>query len=186
MDIITKLPKTVGGHDTIWVIIDLLKKSAHFLPIRETDKMEKLAHVYLKEVVSRHGVPISIIFDRDGRFTSKFWQALQEVGDKVTLKISPWKGVVHFDKRGKLSPRYIGPVAYILELLQELSEVHDTFHVSNLKKCLLDESLVIPLEKIQVDGRLHFVEEPIEMTNRKVKCMKQSNIPIVKDRRNAP
>nr|GEW73393.1 reverse transcriptase domain-containing protein [Tanacetum cinerariifolium] len=78
MDFITKLPKTTNGYDTIWVIIDRLTKSAHFLPIRENDPMEKLMKLYMKEVVTRHGVPISIIFDYDGRFTSPFWQALHK------------------------------------------------------------------------------------------------------------
>ncbi|GJS63070.1 putative reverse transcriptase domain-containing protein [Tanacetum coccineum] len=78
MDFVTKLPKTSNGHDTIWVIIDRLTKSTHFLPMKETDSMEKLTRLYLKEVVSRHGVPISIISDRDSRFTSHFWQSLQK------------------------------------------------------------------------------------------------------------
>ena len=77
MDFITKLPKTASGHDTIWEIVDRLIKSAHFLPMRENDKMEKLAQIYLKEIISRHGVPTSIISYRDGRFTFEFWRALQ-------------------------------------------------------------------------------------------------------------
>ncbi|GJV79896.1 reverse transcriptase domain-containing protein [Tanacetum coccineum] len=77
MDFITKLPKTSSGYDTIWVIVDRLTKSAHFLPIKETDKMERLTRLYLKEVFSRHGVPVSIISDRDSQFTSRFWQSLQ-------------------------------------------------------------------------------------------------------------
>ena len=72
MDFITKLPKTSNGCDTIWVIVDRLTKSAHFLAIKETDKMERLARIYIKEVVSRHGVPIAIILDQDARFTSRF------------------------------------------------------------------------------------------------------------------
>ncbi|GKA22227.1 putative reverse transcriptase domain-containing protein [Tanacetum coccineum] len=78
MDFITKLPKTSSGYDTIWVIVDLLTKSAHFLPMKETDSMERLMRLYMKEVVSRHGVPVSIISDRDGRFTLQFWQAFQK------------------------------------------------------------------------------------------------------------
>ena len=77
MDFITKLPRTASGNDAIWVIVDRLTKSAHFLAISETDSLDKLARLYLKEVVSRHGVPISIIFDRDSRFTSHFWRSLQ-------------------------------------------------------------------------------------------------------------
>ncbi|KAI3810176.1 hypothetical protein L1987_19786 [Smallanthus sonchifolius] len=78
MDFITKLPKTSSGYDTIWVIVDRLTKSAHFLPIKETDKTEKLARLYIKEIVARNGVPISIISDRDSRFVSRIWKSLQE------------------------------------------------------------------------------------------------------------
>ncbi|GJU19337.1 putative reverse transcriptase domain-containing protein [Tanacetum coccineum] len=78
MDFVTKLPRTSSGHDTIWVIVDRLTKSAYFLPMREDYKMERLARLYLNEIVSRHGVPISIISDRDSRFTSRFWQSMQE------------------------------------------------------------------------------------------------------------
>ncbi|GJR41151.1 reverse transcriptase domain-containing protein [Tanacetum coccineum] len=77
MDFVTKLPKTANGHDTIWVIIDRLAKSAHFIPTRATDSMETLTRLYIKEIVSRHGVPISIISDHDSHFTSRFWQSLQ-------------------------------------------------------------------------------------------------------------
>ena len=320
MDFITKLPKTSTGLDTIWVIIDRLTKSAHFLPIKETDEMETLAQLYFKEIVIRHGVPISIISDRDSRFTSRFWESLQkslgtrldmstayhpqtdgqsertiqtledmlracvidfgkgwdrhlplvefsynnsyhasikaapfealygrkcrspicwtevgdmqltgpelihdttekifqikqrlqaardrqksyadvrrkpmefQVGDKVMLKVSPWKGMIRFGKRGKLNPRYIGPfkilerigsVAYKLELPDELSRVHPTFHVSQLKKCLSDETLVIPLKEIRLDDKLVFTEEPVEIMDREVKQLKQNRIPIVKVR----
>ncbi|GKE38840.1 putative reverse transcriptase domain-containing protein [Tanacetum coccineum] len=78
MDFVTKLPRTSSGHDTIWVIVDRLTKSAHFLPMREDYKMERLARLYLNEIVARHGVPISIIPDHDSRFTSRFWQSMQE------------------------------------------------------------------------------------------------------------
>jgi hypothetical protein len=78
MDFITKLPKTPSGHDAIWVIVDRLTKLAHFIPIKETYKMEKLAIIYIKEIVSRHGVPVSIISDRDSRFTSRFWELLND------------------------------------------------------------------------------------------------------------
>ncbi|GJW76684.1 putative reverse transcriptase domain-containing protein [Tanacetum coccineum] len=110
-------------------------------------------------------------------------------GDKVMLKVSPWKGVIRFGKRGKLNPRYIGPfkvlakvgtVAYRLELPQQLSMVHSRFHVSNLKKCLSDEPLAILLDEIHIDDKLHFVEEPVEIMNREVKRLKQIRIPIIK------
>nr|GEW65901.1 hypothetical protein [Tanacetum cinerariifolium] len=108
-----------------------------------------------------------------------------EVGDHVMLKVSPRKGVIRFRKRGKLNPRYIGPVAFKLELPEELSNVHNTFHVSNLKKCLSDESLVIPMKELQLDDKLNFVEEPVEIMDREVKQLKQSRIPIVKVRWNS-
>ncbi|GJT70444.1 putative reverse transcriptase domain-containing protein [Tanacetum coccineum] len=323
MDFITKLSKSSQGYDTIWVIVDLLTKSAIFVPIRETDPMERLARMYLKEVVTRHGILVSIICDRDPRFASNFWRSLQkalgtnldmstayhpqtdgqsertiqtledmlracvinfgkgwvnhfplvefsynnsyhasikaapfealygrkcrspvcwaevgevqltgpeivqettekviqikqriqaahdrqksyadlkrkpmefQVGDRVMLKVSPWKGVVRFGKRGKLNPRYVGPfkvlekvgaVAYKLELPQELSRVHNTFHVSNLKKCYADEPLAVPLDGLHIDDKLHFVEEPVEIMDHEVKRLKQSRIPIIKVRWNS-
>ncbi|GJW44600.1 putative reverse transcriptase domain-containing protein [Tanacetum coccineum] len=322
MDFITKLPKTSNGHDTIWVIVDRLTKSAHFIPTRETDCMETLTRLYIKEIVSRHGVPISIISDRDSHFTSRFWQSLQsalgtqldmsttyhpetdgqsertiqtledmlracvidfgkgwerhlplvefsynnsyhasikaapfealygrkcrspvcwaevgdvqltgpeiihettekivqirqrlqaardrqrsyanvrqkplefQVGDRM-LKASPRKGVIRFGKRGKLNPRYIGPfkilerigpVAYKLELSEELRNVHNTFHISNLKKCLSDKSHVIPMKELRLDDKLNFVEEPVEIMDQEVKQLKQSHIPIIKVRWNS-
>ncbi|GJT52311.1 putative reverse transcriptase domain-containing protein [Tanacetum coccineum] len=206
MDFVTKLPRTSSGHDTIWVIVDRLTKFAHFLPMREDYKIDRLARLYLNEIVARHGVPISIISDRDSRFTSRFWQSMQEalgtrldmkiregqligpelvqettekisqikdrlkaardhqksyadkrrkplefsVCDNVLLKVSHWKGVVRFGKNGKLAPRFVGPfeiikkvglVAYIHRPPKESNGVHDTFHVSNLKKCLADPIL---------------------------------------------
>nr|GEX29306.1 hypothetical protein [Tanacetum cinerariifolium] len=135
MNFITKLPKSSKGYDTIWVIIDRLTKSAIFVPMRETDPMERLERMYLKEV-------------------------------------SLWKGEVRFGKRGKLKPRYVRPfkvlpkiraVAYKLELPQELSRVHNTFHVSNLKKCYADEPLAVQLDGFHIDDKLYFIEEPIEI-----------------------
>ncbi|GJV65762.1 putative reverse transcriptase domain-containing protein [Tanacetum coccineum] len=277
MDFVTKLPKTSLGQDAIWVIIDRLTKSAHFLPMKETDSMEKLMRQYLKEVVSRHGVPVSIIFYWDSKFTSHFWKSLNqalgtqldmrtayhpqtdgqsertiqtledmlctcvidfrkgwdrhlplvqfsynnsyytsikdapfealydckcrspicwgEVGDaQLTGPVSPWKGLIHLGKRGKLNPRYIGPfkilakvgtVAYRHELPEQLSRVHSTFHVSNLKKCFSDEPLAIPLDEIQIDDKLNFIEEPVKIMDREVKRLKQSRIPILKVRWNS-
>ncbi|GJS23546.1 putative reverse transcriptase domain-containing protein [Tanacetum coccineum] len=230
--------------------------------MKETDLMEKLTRQYLKEVASRHGVPVSIISDRDSRFTSQFWKSLQKalgthldistayhpqtdgqskrtiqtledmlrayvmdfgkgsdrhlplvefsynnsyhasikaaplrnctvVGDKVLVKMSPWKGVIRFSKWGKLKPLYIGPfkilakvgtAAYRLELPEQLSRVHSTFHVSNLNKCLSNETLAIPLDEIQIDDKLYFVEEPVKIIDREVKRLKQSRILIVKVR----
>ncbi|GJU11255.1 putative reverse transcriptase domain-containing protein [Tanacetum coccineum] len=117
-----------------------------------------------------------------------------QVGDRVMLKVSPRKGVIHFGKRGKLNPRYIGPfkvlakvgtVAYKLELPQQLSRVHSISHVSNLKKCLSNEPLAIPLDEIHIDDKLHFVEEPVEIMDREVNRLKQLCIPIIKVRWNS-
>ncbi|KAD2392815.1 hypothetical protein E3N88_39792 [Mikania micrantha] len=134
------------------------------------------------------------VLSRQKSYADKRRKPLEfQVGDRVLLKVSPWKGVVHFRKKGKLAPRYvgpfeiierIGPVAYRLTLLDEFSCVHDVFHVSYLKKCLFDESLVIPIEEIQVDEQLHFVEEPLEIMDRKVKQLRRSRIPLVKVRWN--
>ncbi|GJU12155.1 hypothetical protein Tco_1134551 [Tanacetum coccineum] len=117
-----------------------------------------------------------------------------QVGDRVMLKVSPWKGVVRFGRRGKLNPRYVGPfkvlekirtISYKLEVPQELSRVHNIFHVYNLKKCYSDEPLAVPLEGLHVDDKLRFMEEPVEIMDREVKRLKQSRIPIVKVRWNS-
>ncbi|GJT81607.1 putative reverse transcriptase domain-containing protein [Tanacetum coccineum] len=117
-----------------------------------------------------------------------------QVGDKVMLKVFPWKGVVHFGKWGKLNPRYVGPfkvlekvgeVACKLELPEELNRVHNTFHVSNLKKFHANEPLAVPLDGLHLDDKLHFVEEPVEIVDRKVKRLKRSRIPLFKVRWNS-
>ncbi|GJS49679.1 putative reverse transcriptase domain-containing protein [Tanacetum coccineum] len=262
MDFITKLSRSSQGFDTIWVIVDQLTKSAHFLPIRDNDPLDKLARLYLNRIVVRYRIPASIIYDQtDGQSErtiqtledmlracvidfGKGWvkhlplaevgeaqltgpeliqettkkvvlikqrmQAVQdrhksyadrkrkpmefEVRDRVTLKVSPWKGVIRFGKRGKLNPRYVRPfrvlakvgkVAYKLELPQELSRVHHTFHMSNMKKCYADEPLVMPLEGIHVDDKLQFVEDPVKIMEREIKQLKRSRIPLVKVRWNS-
>nr|GEY10294.1 putative reverse transcriptase domain-containing protein [Tanacetum cinerariifolium] len=218
MDFITKLPKTSTGQDTIWVIVDRLTKSVHFLPMKETDSVEKLTRQYLKEVVSRHRVGDAqltspkIIHETNGKIIQikKHIQAARdrqksyadrrrkplefEVGDKVMLKVSPWKGVIRFGKRGKLDPCYIGPfkilakvgtLAYRLELPEQLSRVHITLHVSNLKKCFVDEPLTILLEEIQIDDNLNFIDEPVKIMDRQVKWLKKSRILIMKVRWNS-
>nr|GEU70715.1 reverse transcriptase domain-containing protein [Tanacetum cinerariifolium] len=183
------LKTSIHGDFDYDVIVDRLTKSAYFIPSRETDSMETLTRLYIKEIVSRHGVPISIISDHDSHVTSRFClQAARDrqrsyanvrqkplefqVRDHVMLKVSPRKGVIRFEKRVKLNLRYIrpfkilkkiSPVAYNLELPVELINVYNTFHVSNLKKCLSDESLVISMKELQLDDKLNFVEEPIEI-----------------------
>nr|GEV28148.1 putative reverse transcriptase domain-containing protein [Tanacetum cinerariifolium] len=117
-----------------------------------------------------------------------------QTGDRVMLKISPRKGIIRFGKRGKLYPQYIGqikilnrtgPVAYKLELPEELNNVHNSFYVSNLKKCLSDESLIIPMKELKLDDKLNFVEEPVEIIEREIKQLRQSRIPIIKVRWNS-
>nr|GFB98595.1 putative reverse transcriptase domain-containing protein [Tanacetum cinerariifolium] len=122
--------------------------------------------------------------DRQKSYTDKKRKPMDfQVGDKVMLKVSPRKGVVRFGKRGKINPRYVGPfrvlekagtVAYKLELPQELSRIHNTFHVSNLKKCYSDDPLTVPLVGLHIDDQLYFVEEPVEIMDREVKRLKQS------------
>ncbi|GJU84364.1 putative reverse transcriptase domain-containing protein [Tanacetum coccineum] len=285
MDFITKLPKSSQGFDTIWVIVDRLTKSAHFLPIRENDPLDKLARLYLNRIVARHGIPASIICDRDGRFTSNFWRSFQKaLGTDISMstayhpetdgqsertiqtledmlracvidfgkgwvkhlplaefsynnsyhasiKAAPYEALYgrkcrspvcwakvgeaqltgpeliqettekivlikqrmqaaqdrqksYADRKRKpmefeVGDRVmlkvlakVGKVAYRLELPQELSRVHHTFHVSNLKKCYADEPLVMPLEGIHVDDKLQFVEEPVEIMEREIKRLK--------------
>nr|GEV68931.1 hypothetical protein [Tanacetum cinerariifolium] len=206
MDFVTKLPRTSSGHDTTWGIMDRLTKSAYFLPMREDYKMDRLARLYLKEIVARHGVPISIISGHDSHFTSRFWQSMQEALE-TCVRCAPFEafygrkcrspimwaevgeGVVHFGKKGKLAPRFVrpfeiiekaGPVAYRLDLPEELNGVHDTFYVSNLKKCLADPTLQVPLDEIRVDAKLNFMEKPMEILEREFKKLKRCIIAIVK------
>ena len=123
--------------------------------------------------------------DRQKSYADKRRKPLEfQVGDRVLLKVSPWKGVIRFGKRGKLNPHYVGPfeimervgpVAYRPNLLDKLSGVHNVFHISNLKKCLGDETLFIQLEEIQVDEQLRFVEEPTEIMEQGEKILKHSS-----------
>ncbi|GJS34242.1 putative reverse transcriptase domain-containing protein [Tanacetum coccineum] len=204
MDFITKLPRTKSGHDTIWVIVDKLTKSAHFLAMREDYSIERLARLYIDEIVARHGPVLwaeigessligpelvqettdKVVLIKDKLKAAKDHQKSYadnrhkplefEVGDQVLLRASSWKGVMRF-----------GNKAYRLRLPEELSEVHDTFHVSNLKKCLADANLHVPLDEIKIDKTLHFIKEPVEIMDREVKTLKRSKIPIVKVRWNS-
>nr|GEX46823.1 putative reverse transcriptase domain-containing protein [Tanacetum cinerariifolium] len=231
MDFVTGLPKTPSGYDSIWVIVDRLIKSAHFLPKKKIDSIEKLAELYLKEIVyPGTQLDLSTTYHPEtDRQSERTIQTLKDmlracvidfgsswdkhlpsrqksyadlkrrltefkVGDKVILKVSPWRGVIRFGKRRKLSPRFIGPfkvierirpVAYKLELPDKLRGIHDTFHVSNLKRCFINDDVVIPLDEVQLDDKLHFVEEPIKIMDREVKRLKQSRIPIVNVRWNS-
>ncbi|GKD55836.1 hypothetical protein Tco_1289223 [Tanacetum coccineum] len=132
--------------------------------------------------------------DLQKRYADKRRKPLEfSVGDYVLLKVSPWKGVVRFRKNSKLAPGFVGPfeiikkvgpVAYRLDLPEKLNNVHDMFHVSNLKKCLADPTLQVPLDEIQVDAKLNFIEEPVEILEREFKKLKHSRIAIVKVRWN--
>ncbi|GJZ51652.1 hypothetical protein Tco_0606167, partial [Tanacetum coccineum] len=147
---------------------------------------EKISHIKYR---------LKAACDRQKSYADKRRKPLDfSVGDYVLLKVSHWKGVVRFEKKGKLTHRLvrpfkiikkIGPMAYKLELSKELDGVHDAFHVSNLKKCLADPTLQVPLDEIQVDAKLNFVEEPVEILEREFKKLKRSRIAIVKVRWNS-
>ncbi|GJX39453.1 putative reverse transcriptase domain-containing protein [Tanacetum coccineum] len=153
---------------------------------------------YLKEVVTRHGVPVSIISDRDGRFTSQFWQSLQKALEKIIqikkhIQAGRDRQKSYADRRckplefqvGDKVLAKVGTIAYRLELPDQLSRVHSTFHVSNMKKCFSDEPLAIPLDEIQIDDKLNFIKEPVKIMDREVKRLKQSHILIAKVRWNS-
>ncbi|KAL0554084.1 hypothetical protein IC582_007995 [Cucumis melo] len=318
MDFITGLPKTLKGYTVIWVVVDRLTKSAHFVPGKSTYTASKWGQLYMTEIVRLHGVPVSIISDRDARFTSKFWKGLQlalgtrldfstafhpqtdgqterlnqiledmlracvlefsgswdshlhlmefaynnsyqatigmapfealygkccrspvcwgevgeqrilgpelvqttnaaiqkirarmltaqsrqksyadvrrkdlefEVGDMVFLKVAPMKGVLRFAKKGKLSPRFvgpfeilerIGPVAYRLALPPSFAAVHDVFHISMLRKYVADPTHVVDFEPLQISENLSYEEQPVEVLAREVKKLRSREIPLVK------
>ncbi|GKA74984.1 putative reverse transcriptase domain-containing protein [Tanacetum coccineum] len=247
MDLITKLPMSRSRHDAIWVIVDKLTKSAHFLAIHEDFNTEKLARLYIDEIVARHGIledmlracaidsggswdihlplaefsynnsyhssircaPFKALYGRKCR-SPVLWAEIGEgslIGpelvldttDKVLLikeklKAARDRQKSYVDKRHKLLEFEVGPfeilerigfVAYRLRLPEELSSVHDTFHVSNLKKCLADANLHVPLDEIKVDKTLCFVEEPVEIMDREIKKLKRRKIALVKVRWNS-
>ena len=285
MDFVVGLPSTGRKHDSVWVIVDRLTKSAHFLPVRIDYSLDKLAELYIKEIVRLHGIPISIILDRDLRFTSRFWgkfqealstrlnfstafhpqtdgqlerviqiledmlrscaidyegswdrhiplvefvynnsfqssigmapyealygrkcrtplcwtklserkvigpDLIQETEEKVFLKVSPWKKVMRFGKKGKLSLRFIGPyeviekvgpLAYRLALPPELEKIHNVFHVSMLQRYRSDPSHVVSSETIELRPDLTYEEEPLEILAHEVKELRNKKILLVK------
>nr|GEY27144.1 putative reverse transcriptase domain, ribonuclease H-like domain, aspartic peptidase domain protein [Tanacetum cinerariifolium] len=233
MGFVIKLPRTSSGHDTIWVIVDRLTKSAHFQPMREDYNMDRFWQSMQEALGTRLDMSMAYHPQIDGQIEFLYntiyhpsvrcasfealygrrcrypimWAEIGEgqligpdyadkrrkplefsVGDYVLLKVSPWKGVVRFGKKRKLAHisvgpfEKVGPVAYRLRLPEELNGVHDTFHVSNLKKCLADLTLQVRLDEIQIDAKLNFVKEPAEILKREFKKLKRSRIAIVKVR----
>ncbi|GJU75262.1 hypothetical protein Tco_1272332 [Tanacetum coccineum] len=149
----------------------------------------EIVHEITKKIIQIKN-RIQAVRDRQKSYADRRRKLLEfQVRDKVMLKVWPWKGVIRFGKRGKLNPRYIRPfkvlakvgiVAYRLELPDQLSCVHSTFHVSNMKKCFSDEPLAISLDEIQIDDKLNFIEELVKIMDREVKHLKQIHIPFVK------
>ncbi|GJW45644.1 putative reverse transcriptase domain-containing protein [Tanacetum coccineum] len=174
-----KLPKSSQGYDTIWVLVDRLIKSAIFVPIRESHPMERLARMYLKEVVTRNRIPVSINCDRDPRGYAAMLCVITlerpmgfQVGDIVMLKVLPWdKGVVRFGQTGEAKPLDI----FDFQVLEKLEPL--LYKLSFLK--------TVPLDGLHIDDKLHFVEEPVEIMDHEVKRLKQSRIMIVKVRWNS-
>ncbi|GJV46721.1 putative reverse transcriptase domain-containing protein [Tanacetum coccineum] len=202
MDFVTKLPRTSSGHDLevgmfiFYSTLEFSYNNSYHSSVR-CALFEALygrkcrSPIMWAEIKDR----LKAARDRQKSYADKRRKPLEfSVGDYVLLKVSPWKGVVRFRKKGKLAPRFVrpfeiiekvGPVAYQLDLSGELNGVHDTFHVSNLKKCLADPTLQVPLDEIRVDAKLNFVEEPVEILKREFKKLKRSRIVIVKVRWNS-
>ncbi|GJV81602.1 putative reverse transcriptase domain-containing protein [Tanacetum coccineum] len=194
MDFITKLPRSSQGFDTIWVIVDRLTKSAHFLPIRENDPLDKLARLYLNRIVARHGIPASIICDRDGRFTSNFWRSFQKaLGTDISMStayhpetdgqsertIQTLEDMLRIDKRATADHKRKADGVFGAKLETGVYAQGLTLE-KETNKCYADEPLVMPLEGIHVDDKLQFVEEPVEIIEWEIKRLKQSRIPLVK------
>nr|GFA20554.1 reverse transcriptase domain-containing protein [Tanacetum cinerariifolium] len=186
-DFVTKLPNSSQGYDTIWVVVDRLTKSAIFTPIRETDHMDKLARIYLREVVTRSlqnalGTRLDMSTAYHPETNGQSERTIQTLEDMLRAC------AIDFGK-SMLDPlkyyKGVGDVAYKLDLPEELSRVHNTFHVSNLKKCHADEPLAVPLDGLHFDDKLHFVKEPVEIMDHEVKRLKRSRIPLVKVRWNS-
>ncbi|GJY37555.1 reverse transcriptase domain-containing protein [Tanacetum coccineum] len=183
MDFVRKLPKSSQGYDTIWVIVNRLTKSAIFVPMRETDPLEKLERMYLKELGHEYGVS-----SRDQRIERE--DHSNSRGYATCLRDQLWKrdrGKKHQldcaiqaeDSSSRDRQRGYEQIRS-LELPEELSRVHNTFHVSNLKKCYADEPLAVPLDGLHFDDKLQFVEEPVEIMDHEVKRLRKIRVPIVK------
>nr|GEW16440.1 hypothetical protein [Tanacetum cinerariifolium] len=220
MDFVSGLPRTPSGYDTIWVIVDRLTKSGSIvnefgyeyrLPPsngwsneRTIQTLEDMLRAYVidfRSSCNRHFPLVEFSYNNSYHTSIKAapYEAFTEgsvdrlyAGVRLGIANSP--GVVCFGKRGKLSPRYIGPfkilsrvgpVAYTLKLPEELKGVHSTFHVSNLKKILAEGDVFIPLDEIQLDDKLHMIKEPAKVVDKEVKRLRQSQIPIVKVRWNS-
>ncbi|GJU22092.1 reverse transcriptase domain-containing protein [Tanacetum coccineum] len=224
MDFIIKLPRTRSGHDAIWVVVDRLTKSVHFLAIREDYSTEKLERLYTDEIITHRQSERTIqtledmlracVIDFGGSWDVHLLLAEFSYNNSyhTSIRCAPFKaiygrkcrspvlwaeireGVMRFRKKGKLAPRYVGPfeileriglVAYRLKLAEEFIGVHDTFHVSILKKCLGNANLHVPLNEIKIDKTVRFVEELVEIMDHEVKSLKRSRIPLVKVRWNS-
>ncbi|XP_070055256.1 uncharacterized protein [Nicotiana tomentosiformis] len=166
--------------DAVWVIVDRLTKSAHFIPAVTTYSSEQLVQVYIHDIVRLHGMPISIISNQaqskqKSYADRKVYAVTFMVGERVLLQVLPMKGVIRFGKKGKLSPWYIGPfeilerieeVAYKLALPPSLDAVHPEFHVSMLLKYHDDPSHMLDFSSIQLDKDPSYVEEPLAILDR--------------------
>ncbi|XP_023758993.1 uncharacterized protein LOC111907457 [Lactuca sativa] len=204
MEFVMGLPRTSKGNNVIWAIVDRLTKSSLFLDIKESTPLKKLAKIYVDEVVRLHGpelvrltnekieviqANIKAAQDRKRSYASLKQKPYDiKEGELVMLKVSPWKGVMRFGKKGKLNPRYIGPFkmlkvvgtqAFKLEFPQELQGIHDTFHVSYLKKYFGKEELTIPLKYLRIDENKRLIEEPEAILEIKTKKIRNKEIDLV-------
>ncbi|GKD57020.1 DNA/RNA polymerases superfamily protein, partial [Tanacetum coccineum] len=202
MDFVTKLPRTTKKHDAICVIVDRLTKSAHFIPIREGMPVHKLAKIYVNEIVARHGVPISIVSDRDGRFTSNFWQDFQEeLGTRLHMSMA-------------FHPQMDGQSEQTIQTLEDMLRAcvidfggnwddqlplvefayNNSYHASikmppyemlygrkcRRQKCLADKSSVITLDEVEINPESTLQEEPIAILGRKSRQLRNKEISLVK------
>ncbi|GKB98893.1 putative reverse transcriptase domain-containing protein [Tanacetum coccineum] len=178
MDLVTKLPKTTKTHDAIWDEVGRRELANTDVVLATTEKIETI-HERIKEAQ-----------DRWKSYANKRRRPIEfNVGDFVVLKVFPWKGVMRFKNKGKLSLRFIGPfkilkrvseVAYTLEFPEEIRGIHNTFHVSNLRKCLSDESSVITLDEVEISSKLTHQEEPVAIFRRKSRQLRNKEILLVK------